>query len=124
MPPQGRSRAGAGTPEAIGAALAAVETALGYIENFVGTDGYAVGSPFLTWADGALVPQLMLAFEWAPRLFAAPSPVNRFDKIAAYWRTIPGDPIVGRLIAETREAVAQEGLRAKALAAARTAQTG
>ena len=54
-------------PDRIAAALAEVETALGYIEVYIGTAGYAVGES-LTTADGALLPQLVLAYEWAPRL--------------------------------------------------------
>ncbi len=104
--------------QAIAAALGAVETALGHIEAFIGEDGYAVGSR-LTWADGALVPQLMLAYEWAPVLFSAESPLGKHEKLAAYWRAIGSDPIAARLISETRSAVAQEEARARAAAAAR-----
>ena len=57
---------------AIDKALAAVETALGYIEVYLGEGGYAVGDR-LSWADGALVPQLMLSYEWAPALFGGHS---------------------------------------------------
>jgi glutathione S-transferase len=104
--------------EAIDKALAAVETALGYLEAYVGDGGYAVGGA-LTWADGALIPQLMLAYEWAPALFATPSPLGRHPKLANYWRAIQRDSIAARLIGETREAVAREQAAAKALAAAR-----
>ncbi len=103
--------------EAIASALAAVETALGYMEAFIGTEGYAVGGQ-LTWADGALIPQLMLAYEWAPKLFAKPSPLGRHPRLAAYWQAIATDPIAARLIAETREAVAAEEAAARAMAAA------
>jgi len=106
--------------EAIDKALAAVETALGYIEVYIGDAGYAVGDR-LTWADGALIPQLMLAYEWAPALFGAPSPLGRHPKLAAYWAAIPRDPIAARLLEETRGAVAQEQANAKALAATRAA---
>jgi len=105
---------------AIDRALAAVETALGYLEIHIGEHGYAVGKS-LTWADGALMPQLMLAYEWAPSLFGAPSPLGRHPRLAAYWRAIAGDRIGARLIDETREAVAKEQAAAKALAAARRA---
>jgi glutathione S-transferase len=105
---------------AIDKALAAVETALGYIEHYLGEDGYAVGDR-LTWADGALVPQLMLAYEWAPALFDAPSPLGKHPKLAAYWSDIARDPIVARLLAETREAVAHEQEAARAVARQRNA---
>jgi glutathione S-transferase len=100
---------------AIDRALAAVDTALGYIEAYVGEGGYAVGDR-LTWADGALVPQLMLAYEWVPALFGAPSPLGRHPKLAAYWAAVANDPIVARLLRETRDAVAQEQANARALA--------
>jgi glutathione S-transferase len=102
--------------ERIGAALAEVETALGYLEAYIGEEGYAVGAS-LTQADGAITPQLVLAYEWAPDLFGTPSPLGKHPKLAAYWRAIQSDPIAGRVIAETREAIAGE--QAKARAAAR-----
>lgn len=95
----------------IDAALADVHASLGYLEHYIGTEGYAVGSS-LTQADGALAPQLMLAFEWAPKLFDRPSPAADHPKLSAYWRTIPNDPIAGRVIRETHEAIAaaQQGV--------------
>jgi len=104
--------------EAIDRALAAVDTALGYLEPYIDGQGYAVGAA-LTWADGALIPQLMLAHEWAPTLFGTASPLSRYPKLEAYWRAIAKDPIAARLVAETREAVVRERAAAQALAAAR-----
>ena len=103
---------------AIDRGLAEVETALGYIEAYVGETGYAVGER-LTWADGALAPQLMLAYEWAPTLFGSASPLGRHPKLASYWTAIAGDPIAARLLQETRDAVAHEQANARALAKAR-----
>ena len=103
---------------AIDKALAAVETALGYIEAYIGEAGYAVGDK-LTWADGALTPQLMLAYEWAPTLFGSQSPLGKHPKLAAYWTAIAGDPIVARLLQETRDAVAHEQANARAIAKSR-----
>ena len=100
----------------IAAALAEVETALGFLEDYIGEDGYAVGGS-LTQADGAIVPQLILAFDWAPVLFGTDSPLGKHPRLAAYWRAIQKDPIIDRLIAETRDAIADE--QAKARAAAR-----
>jgi glutathione S-transferase len=105
---------------AIDRALGEVEAALGYIEHYLGADGYAVGER-LTWADGALIPQLMLAYEWAPALFDAPSPLGKHPKLAAYWAGIARDPIAARLLAETREAVAHEQQRAREIARQRSA---
>jgi glutathione S-transferase len=103
--------------ERIAAALAEVETALGFIEHHIGDEGYAVGST-LTPADGALTPQLVLAYEWAPTLFDKPSPLGKHPKLARYWAAIQSDPIAARLIAETRDAI--KGEQAAARAAART----
>ena len=102
-------------PKRIAAALAEVETALGYIENHIGTEGYAVGTR-LTVADGALLPQLVLAYEWAPKLFDAPSPLGRHKRLAAYWQKITSDPIAARLLKETRDAIAGEQAKARAAA--------
>jgi glutathione S-transferase len=100
---------------AIDRALGEVEAALGYIEHYLGAGGYAVGDQ-LTWADGALIPQLMLAYEWAPVLFDAPSPLGKHPKLAAYWAGIGRDPIAARLLKETRDAVAHEQARAREIA--------
>ena len=97
----------------IDAALAEVATALGYLEHHLGDDGYAVGRQ-LTWADGALVPQLVLAYEWAPKLFDRPSPLGRHPKLARYWTAIQRDPIAARLVGETRDAINGEQEKARA----------
>jgi glutathione S-transferase len=88
----------------IDSALAEVKKSLGYLEHYIGTDGYAVGRT-LTQADGALAPQLMLAFEWAPKLFDRPSPERDLPKLSAYWKAIVRDPIAARVMRETREAI-------------------
>ena len=89
----------------IDAALGEVKKSLDYLEHYIGSDGYAVGKS-LTQADGALAPQLMLAFEWAPRLFDRPSPESELPKLSAYWKAIKTDPIAGRVIRETYDAIA------------------
>ncbi len=90
--------------------------ALGYIRGaFIGEDGYAVGDR-LTWADGALLPQLLLAHEWAPALFGRPSPLPRFPRLAVWWNAIQSDALAARLLAETREGVEAERRRALELA--------
>ena len=91
-------------------ALAEVKKSLDYLEHYIGSDGYAVGKT-LTQADGALAPQLMLAFEWAPKLFDRPSPQDGLPKLAAYWKAIQRDPIAGRVIRETYDAVAAAQVR-------------
>ena len=101
----------------IDAALAEVEKSLGYVEEYLGTGGYAVGDS-LTQADGALTPQLVLAFDWAPALFGRPSPLGKHPKLAAYWTAIQTDPIAGRVITETREAIIGEQTKARAAAKA------
>ena len=96
----------------IDAALAEVESALSYLEAYIGDQGYAVGAS-LTQADGAIVPQLVLAYEWAPALFGGTGPLGKHVKLAAYWRAIQRDPIAGRVIAETRQAIEAEQARAR-----------
>ena len=87
-------------------ALGEVKTALGYVEAYIGEDGYAFGKS-LTQADGALIPLLILAFEWAPKLFDRPDPQGDLPRLSAYWTTIANDPIAKRLIDETRSAIAE-----------------
>ena len=103
---------------AIDRALAEVAAALGYIEHYIGGAGYAVGEQ-LTWADGALIPQLMLSYEWAPALFEGENPLGKHLKLAAYWSGIERDPIAARLLKETRDAVAHEQEKAREIARAR-----
>jgi glutathione S-transferase len=95
------------------AAFAEIRTALGYLELHIGDEGYAVGGT-LTHADGALAPQLVLTYEWAPTLFDRPSPLGAHPKLARYWTAIQADEIAARLIRETREAIANEQTRARA----------
>jgi glutathione S-transferase len=103
---------------AIDRGLAEVTNALGYIEHYLGDSGYAVGDT-LTWADGALTPQLMLSYEWAPALFGSENPLGKHPKLAAYWAAIAKDPIAARVLKETREAVAHEQANARAIAKSR-----
>jgi len=105
-------------PAAIQAAAGKVAETLGYLEAYIGEDGYAVGGA-LSQADGAIAPQLVLACEWIPAVFGTPDPLEGLPKLAAYWRAIQADPIVGRLVAETRDAIAEQQAAASALAAAR-----
>jgi hypothetical protein len=70
----------------------------------------------LTQADGALTPQLILAYEWAPALFGRPSPLGKHPRLAAYWTVIQTDPIAARVIGETRDAIGGEQARARAAA--------
>jgi glutathione S-transferase len=89
----------------IDSALNEVRKALDYIERYIGPEGYAVGRS-LTQADGALIPQLILAFDWAPKLFGRASPISELPKLAAYWGAIQNDPLASRLIRETVDAIA------------------
>jgi glutathione S-transferase len=106
-------------PAVVAAAAGKVAEALGYLEAYIGEDGYAVGGA-LTQADGAIAPQLVLACEWIPGLFGTPDPLEGLPKLAAYWRAIQTDPLAARLIAETRDAIVEQQAAAKARAAQRT----
>jgi len=101
-------------PAVIEGAAAKVAEALGWLEEYIGEDGYAVGGS-LTQADGELV----LAAEWIPGLFGTPDPLPGLPKLSAYWAAIQKDPIAGRLIAETRDAIAEQQVRARELARAK-----
>jgi glutathione S-transferase len=90
----------------IDAAVGKVAEALAALEVYVGANGYAVGRS-LTVADGALAPMLILAEEWVPSVFATDPPLHRFPKLSAYWRSVQDDPVVSRVVRETREAIAQ-----------------
>jgi glutathione S-transferase len=90
----------------IDAAVDKVAEALAALEVYIGSDGYAVGRS-LTVADGGLAPMLILAEEWVPSVFGTAPPLHRFRKLSAYWRDVQADPIVSRVVRETREAIAQ-----------------
>jgi glutathione S-transferase len=107
-------------PAVVAAAVGKVAEALAYLEVYIGQDGYAVGSA-LTQADGAIAPQLVLACEWIPNLFDVGDPLCDLPRLTAYWRAIQSDPIVARLVAETREAIAEQQVASKVLAAGRPA---
>jgi glutathione S-transferase len=106
-------------PAAVDAASRKVAEALAYLEAYIGEEGYAVGRT-LTQADGAIAPQLVLATEWIPGLFGTPDPLEALPRLAAYWRAIQTDPLAARLIAETRDATAEQQAAAKARATARS----
>jgi len=90
----------------INAAVDKVAEALAALEVYIGVNGYAV-SRSLTVADGALAPMLILAEEWVPSVFGTAPPLPRFPKLSAYWRSVQGDPVVSRVVRETRDAIAQ-----------------
>jgi glutathione S-transferase len=90
----------------IEAAVGKVAEALGALEIYIGINGYAVGRA-LTVADGALAPMLILAEEWVPSVFGTAAPLQRFAKLSAYWRSVQTDPVVSRVVLETRDAIAQ-----------------
>ena len=84
--------------------LEEIAIALGYLEEYIGEDGYAVGQA-LSQADGALIPMLLLVAEWLP-IFRGPKPLlDAVPKTRKYWEDIAKDLIAERLIAETREAL-------------------
>lgn len=105
--------------EGIERAMRKITDALAYLEEYIGTQGYAVGRS-LTQADGAIVPQLVLTCDWAPQTFAVDDPLPAFPKLSAYWAAIQKDPLAAQLIHETRDAIigARERARARAAAAA------
>jgi glutathione S-transferase len=83
--------------------LGEIATSLDYLEEYIGRDGYAVGTS-LTQADGALIPILLLVAEWLP-IFRGPDLLAERPRLRAYWQAIAKDPIAARLVDETRTAL-------------------
>ena len=83
--------------------LAEIASSLDFIEEYIGTNGYAVGNA-LSHADGTLAPILLLVDEWLP-IFRGPALLPARPKLAAYWRALPNDPFAARVIDETRAAL-------------------
>ncbi len=106
-------------PDVVSNAVAKVAEALTFLEAYIGQDGYAVGRA-LSQADGAIVPQLVLACEWIPGLFGVADPMIGLPRLTAYWLGIQSDPIAGRLIAETRDAILKEQVASKEIATSRS----
>ena len=89
--------------EAIGKHLAEIDESLGFLEEYIGTQGYAWGET-ITTADGTLAPILLLTAEWLP-IFRGPDLLATRPKLAAYWQAIQQDEHCARVIEETRRAV-------------------
>jgi glutathione S-transferase len=83
--------------------LGEIAASLDFLEEYVGTNGYAVGDT-LSHADGTLAPILLLVDEWLP-IFRGPALLPPRPKLAAYWRALANDPIAARVIDETRAAL-------------------
>ena len=94
-------------PAVVEAAADKLAEALAYLETFIGSDGYAVGRS-LTQADGAIAPQLVLASEWIPSVFGTPDPLLALPRLAAYWKAIQTDPIIARILNETRQGIVMQ----------------
>jgi glutathione S-transferase len=88
----------------IGRALKEIAEALESLEEFIGNEGYAVGRA-LTHADGTLAPILLLVDEWLPIFRPAEPLLDRVPKTRAYWQAVQHDPIVARVLDETRAAL-------------------
>lgn len=80
-----------------------IDKSLAFLEEYIGTEGYAYGNS-LTHADGTLAPILQLTAEWLP-IFRGPDLLDNHPKVAAYWEAIQKDPVAGQIIVETRQAV-------------------
>lgn len=83
--------------------LAEIGDSLGFLEEYIGTDGYAWGES-LTHADGTLGPILQLTEEWLP-IFRGPRLLESRPKTLAYWQAIQRNEFAGQVIDETRQAV-------------------
>ena len=89
--------------------LAEIAASLDFLEEYIGTNGYAVGNA-LSHADGTLAPILLLVDEWLP-IFRGPALLPARPKLAAYWRALPNDPFAARVIDETRAALRESMAR-------------
>jgi len=83
--------------------LAEIARSLDFLEQYIGTNGYAVGNA-LSHADGTLAPILLLVDEWLP-IFRGPALLPSRAKLSAYWQALPHDPFAARVIGETRTAL-------------------
>ncbi len=100
----------AGHRATVDAALRKLSESLGFVEEYIGDEGYAVGRA-LTLADGSVPPMLLLACEWAHPLFGGPDPLLKRPKLAAYWKAIQSDPFAGRALGEMRGALTEHVMR-------------
>lgn len=83
--------------------LQEIDKSLGFLEEYIGSDGYAWGTS-LTHADGTLLPILLLIAEWLP-IFRGVALLPKHPKTFAYWQGLGRDAICARLIEETRGAL-------------------
>ncbi len=90
----------------IQAAMLAIHEALGYVEEYIGERGYAVGDS-VTQADGVVPVMLLLACEWAHPMFGGQDPLADRPRLARYRQAIEDDPIAGRVTNEMRVALAK-----------------
>lgn len=78
--------------------------AFSYLEDYIGTDGYAAGGK-LSHADGALIAALFFGTSLLPML-GATEPLKDAPKLVAYWEAIQKDAIGARLLGEMQKALA------------------
>jgi glutathione S-transferase len=77
-------------------ALKEIATALGFLEEYIDDQGYAIGAS-LSQADGALIPTLLLVAEWLP-IFRPPQPLfDAVPKTRKYGSLIGRDSIAAQV---------------------------
>ncbi|MEE9433743.1 MAG: glutathione S-transferase family protein [Sphingorhabdus sp.] len=84
---------------------AEVQTALGYLEDYLVEGEFCAVGNSMTHADGTLIPILMLASIWAPLQFGFANPLESLPKLSAYWSSVQKQSLAQRLIKETKDAL-------------------
>ncbi|MCA3696699.1 glutathione S-transferase family protein [Aquidulcibacter sp.] len=96
-------------PEAIKAALADVNTALGHLEHVLTSKKHAAGNKF-SLADCTITPSLFFVVKILP-VMGVKAPLKNFKKIAKYWKTREKDAVTVKAIEEmTAEMKARFGM--------------
>jgi glutathione S-transferase len=102
MPPLarlfGQMKPEARDPATVEAALHELAQAIGHLDHYAAPEGWAAAEGF-SLADCALVPLLFILDRLLPG-FGHSDPLARYPKLAAYWRRVPGDPIVAKVLGE------------------------
>jgi glutathione S-transferase len=96
-------------PEAIKAAIADVNTALGHLEHVLTGKKHAAGNKF-SLADCTITPSLFFVVKILP-VMGVKAPLKNFKKIAKYWKTREKDAVTVKAIEEmTAEMKARFGM--------------
>jgi glutathione S-transferase len=85
---------------------AEAKKALGYLEHFVGEDGFALGGA-LSLADCTLIPMLFFIVTLGPAMGLGPAPLDAFPKLKKCWDRAGTDEVTKKVTAEMGAALAK-----------------